>query len=171
MVFRTQLCTNGGNSHTDMVAPSLSTLYISGNNLSNGSKGKGITPNNKTLSMLSVSSPVFRASFCIIRTLFKLAFCTFLATSLRNPEDASIAIIHPWSPTICAAGMVKKPVPHPTSRIVCPGCISAILNVFTGFINHFLTLLPISNPAGLKNRFNSFELPKSSVFMIVHHEA
>ena len=171
MIFRTQLCTKGGKSHADKVAPGLSTRYISGNNLSNGSKGKGITPNNKTLSMLSFSSPVFRASFCRIRTFFKSAFCTFLATSLRNPEDASIAIIHPWAPTICATGMVKKPVPHPTSRIVCPGCISAIFNVFMGFINHFLPVLPISNPAGLKHRFNSFELPKTSVFMLGHHVA
>gem|GEM_PF-5117681 len=108
IAFGTQECTRGGNSQTAMVPPGFRTRCISGNSLSKGSKGKGITPNKSTMSTHAACNSVFTASFWTIRTLFKFSFLTFSATTSRNPDEASIAIKDPFLPIIFAAGMVKK---------------------------------------------------------------
>ena len=163
--FGTQKCTLGGNSHTARVPSCFNTRYISGKSRSNGNKGKGITPNNKTLSMLAVSNPVPRASRFTIRTFFKSACFTFFDTSSTNPDHTSIAIKQPWSPINFAAGIVKNPVPHPTSNTICPGWISAPRRVFIGLKSQHRSRLPIITPAGLEMKFSIFEFPKSSIFI------
>jgi len=71
----------GGKRQTAIVASGFGTRCISGKSLAKGSRGKGITPNNSTLSMLAVSKPVFKASLWTIVTLFKFAFFNFLETT------------------------------------------------------------------------------------------
>ena len=77
--------------------------------------------------------------------------------------STSSAITFPCSPTSCAAGTVKKPVPQPTSRTTSPAWSLAPSSVLCGSKTSFRRLLAMSQPAGFSRRFRMGDLPRRSV--------
>jgi hypothetical protein len=102
--------------------------------------------------MLPLANPASVASALIGLTLVSPASRTFLATCWMANGCGSMAYTRPSSPTNSAVGMVKNPVPQPTSKTSCPDWILALFKVLTGSKNRRRNRLSITGAINLNRK-------------------
>jgi len=153
----------GTGGQTDRIPSTFRRRCNSGRSFARGNIGAGMMPSRSIASKLSESKPVLRASALITRTFFSPAASAFVETNATDSGTTSMAVRRPASLRSRAAGKVKYPVPHPTSKTTCPGKISAPLRISVGLKNLYRNRLSIPAANALMNTLPKADAANASV--------